>query len=680
VHKSDQLPSDKMESGSARLEDSEDLVDYDCDLDLEVNKDEYSDLNQVSDSEQDPAAACLYCEKTGLTGLDALKEHLVSAHSVTKNLEYLVDVTTRRQEQEIVRGESISPEPLIDEEKLPDELLADDVSDIESDDGDLLDTVAMESEQQLNGEQEKPSQEETQSQLQTDELKIKEEWMVRDGPEVAGTTSNTASGDKTKGEAENIPIIENKAPAENILKEVKVEKKEEEEDEEKGKRDWKYPTEDEKTNEQDTDLISDDELQDEKEAKCKKCDSVHPSTEFCHFRIGKRDEKIRVKKSKRAGRLVKRSKLQERLGSKPKRLRTLPPELYEAPVGGGERIRTLPRDLYNNPDALRGARSPEGLSRGRRSSGGRSRSRSGRSRSRERRSGSRSRRRSRSRSGGRGGYVDDLIFRRRDDLYNIPSTKGHPAELPDTSLPPPVFPPQPPAPAVAVGRAGPHSYQSGPSFPQSEYPGRANQPPTLSQTSYGGGGGASYTEFNNYSNHPNQSGPSSSYDNAGYTQPRAGYTATASHPGFHSAGVGTGFDPNLRSASSGQANGSGYGYPAAAAAVPQTGYRTSAMEDPSAERYEDDLQLQMYLTKQLTLGFLILGDQQIRSIAKLAVDLIRQSCYTIGELRNWLYEKGSYAMETELKEIFMVHFDMDPKMTARLCSTVIPMIIQFLSL
>ena len=62
-------------------------------------QDEYSDLNQVSDSEQDPAAACLYCEKTGLTGLDALKEHLVSAHSVTKNLEYLVDVTTRRQEQ-----------------------------------------------------------------------------------------------------------------------------------------------------------------------------------------------------------------------------------------------------------------------------------------------------------------------------------------------------------------------------------------------------------------------------------------------------------------------------------------------------------------------------------------------------------------------------------------------------
>ena len=32
------VPSDRMESGSARLEDSEDLVDYDCDLDLEVNK------------------------------------------------------------------------------------------------------------------------------------------------------------------------------------------------------------------------------------------------------------------------------------------------------------------------------------------------------------------------------------------------------------------------------------------------------------------------------------------------------------------------------------------------------------------------------------------------------------------------------------------------------------------
>ena len=61
---------------------------------------------------------------------------------------------------------------------MSDELLADDVSDIESDDGDLLDTVAMESEQQLNGEQEKPSQEETQSQLQTDELKIKEVIML----------------------------------------------------------------------------------------------------------------------------------------------------------------------------------------------------------------------------------------------------------------------------------------------------------------------------------------------------------------------------------------------------------------------------------------------------------------------------------------------------------------------
>ena len=62
-------------------------------------QDEYSDLNQVSDSEQDPAVACLYCEATGLTGLDALKEHLVSAHNVTKNLEYLVEVTNRRQEQ-----------------------------------------------------------------------------------------------------------------------------------------------------------------------------------------------------------------------------------------------------------------------------------------------------------------------------------------------------------------------------------------------------------------------------------------------------------------------------------------------------------------------------------------------------------------------------------------------------
>lgn len=88
----------------------------------------------------------------------------------------------------------------------------------------------------------------------------------------------------------------------------------------------------------------------------------------------------------------------------------------------------------------------------------------------------------------------------------------------------------------------------------------------------------------------------------------------------------------------------------------------------------------MYLTKQLTLGALVLDKQQIRMIAKLAVDLIRESRYTIGALRNWLFEKGSYAMETELKEIFMIHFDEDPKMTAPLCSTVIPMTIQFLSL
>ena len=85
----------------------------------------------------------------------------------------------------------------------------------------------------------------------------------------------------------------------------------------------------------------------------------------------------------------------------------------------------------------------------------------------------------------------------------------------------------------------------------------------LSQPSYGGGG-ASYSELSNYSNHPNPTHTSTQsssyeYENAGYTQPRAGYAATASQSGFHSAGVDTGFDPNMRS--SGQANGSGYGYP-----------------------------------------------------------------------------------------------------------------------
>ena len=61
---------------------------------------------------------------------------------------------------------------------LSDELLADDISDIESEDGDLLDTVAKESEQQLNAESEKPSQEETQSQNQTDELKNTEVFIL----------------------------------------------------------------------------------------------------------------------------------------------------------------------------------------------------------------------------------------------------------------------------------------------------------------------------------------------------------------------------------------------------------------------------------------------------------------------------------------------------------------------
>ena len=61
---------------------------------------------------------------------------------------------------------------------LSDELLADDISDIESEDGDLLDTVAKESEQQLNAESEKPSQEETQSQKQTDELKNTEVFIL----------------------------------------------------------------------------------------------------------------------------------------------------------------------------------------------------------------------------------------------------------------------------------------------------------------------------------------------------------------------------------------------------------------------------------------------------------------------------------------------------------------------